>query len=279
MNRFLSRLVLAVMQARASRANWIRYYRFMHTLQDSIVTLNCGALPLSERDQIDLVSVAFDNVPVVAHQIRLIQKYLQDPHVFTVGDNSSDPQKRDALLALCEQHKVCYLRLPPNPYTGVDASVSHGAALNWLYHQYIRKRSARYFGFIDHDVFPIRPTRLIPEISVRGVYGHIQERGNRWYLWAGFCFFGRDAVRDVDLDFLPCEGLDTGGGNWSRLYCRLNRVNLSSPSYECAKLREGSCRQADIYEMIGDWVHTLNASSWMAVPDKDDLVGALLSRF
>lgn len=279
MNRWSSRALLRAKGLLVYIVNRIRYYRFMHTRLDDLVRFNCTTLPLPGPDQIDLISVSFNNVHVVAHQIRLIQKYLQDPYVYTVADNSSDPHKRGAILQVCHEHGVSYMGLPSNPYTAVDASMSHGAALNWLYHQYIRNRSARYFGFIDHDVFPTRPTRLIPEIPVRGVYGHIQERGNRWYLWAGFCFFGRDAVHGLDLDFLPCEGLDAGGRNWSRLYCRRNLVNLSRPSYECAKLREGSCRQADFYEMIGDWVHTLNASYWMAVPDKDDLVDALLSKF
>ncbi len=56
-------------------------------------------------------------------------------------------------------------------------------------------------------------------------------------------------------------------------------ADLSRPSHAYGKFRDGNCPQADWYEIIDDWIHTFNASHWMAVPEKDHLVDALLNEY
>ena len=50
----------------------------------------------------------------------------------------------------------------------------------------------------------------------------------RWFLWAGYCTFRYDAVKDKPLDFGQdwFVGLDTGGANWDVLYRHVDRAAL-----------------------------------------------------
>jgi len=251
--------------------------KFMSTPFESVVKSGCNDDKLARLDQIDIVSIAYNNDKVIAHQIRLIRKYLVDPWCYTVADNSSDPHFRDSIAALCKQQGISYVGLPANSFR--NPSMSHGSALNWIYHRYIKKRSAQFFGFIDHDIYPIRPTRIIPHLLGKSAYGHFQKRGHRWYLWPGFSFFERSATENVELNFLPILGLDTGGGNYSVFYSQLKANDLVHPFHTYGRLREGDCHQSASYECIGDWLHTFNGSYWIPVPGKEDLIAELLAKY
>lgn len=243
--------------------------------------INCDTdqWPISDLDVIDIVTVAFNNEQVVEEQIRLLNKYLRDNFHYTVADNSPDPDKRRKIKDICLKRGVSYFTLPPNPFTGNASSHSHGLALNWVYHNYITRRKAVFFGFIDHDIFPVRPTQIAPFLEPSPVFGLIQSRKEMWYLWPGFCFFRRDFLDGKNLDFLPGNGCDTGGGNWDSLYCLLDQHQVASLRHEYGNLRDGSDPQADLYEIIGDWVHTFNASNWKKVAPKDSIVKEFLAKY
>jgi hypothetical protein len=169
--------------------------------------------------------------------------------------------------------------LPPNPFTGLDPSLSHGLALNFVYEKYLAPRGLEFLGFLDHDIFPTAPTRVIELLERAPVFGRPQVRGSRWYLWPGFCFFRREYLRGKTVDFRPGEGCDTGGKNWKSLYAGLAIGDLPPVRAESGNLRDGDDWQADMYEKIGDWVHTINASRWKDGAPKDDLVRAFLEQF
>jgi hypothetical protein len=138
--------------------------------------INCADRPVGP-DEIDLVSVAFNNEQVIDQQSRLLRKYLLDPFCYTVADNSSDPEKR-------------------------------------------RKVREQYLQ--------VKKTDFRPVFSYRHFY-------------------------------------DTGARNWRSIYSQINRDEIAAPRFETGRLREGEIRQSDTYEIIGDWIHTLNASNWMTV--------------
>ena len=154
----------------------------------------------------------------------------------------------------------------------------HGAALNWICRKHFAARRLPHFGFLDHDIFPCRPTSIVASLSRAGLFGRIDERGERWYFWPGFCFFSRHRVRVRELDFLPRRGLDTGGGNWQRLCRHVDRSTLPRVEATLEPLREGGDKQADMAERLGDWLHTINASEWRAADGKMALVERLLER-
>lgn len=233
-----------------------RTHSFKNTLHN-----NCDNLPVKERNHLDIVTVAFNNPTLIETQINLIQKNLVGLYSYIVADNSTRKESALEIQNICHSKKVGYIKLPQNPWS--QANLSHGIALNWIYHNFIKPRKAEYFGFIDHDIFPTEKISIVDKFSSTvNLYGHLQERtGNYlkpWYLWAGFCFFRLETVYTKHLNFSSVVvtsfrdlvGLDTGGGNWEPLYSQTNKkdIVLAIPS-----IKNG-------VEYLDSWIHLGKAS-------------------
>lgn len=221
-----------------------------------------------------LFSVAYDAPAAVRQQVRLLDKYLDDPFVLTIVDNSRDREARHALSSLCAAASVNYVALARNPHS--EPSRSHGAALNWAYRRIVAPQGLRYFGFLDHDVQPGRHTSVLPGLKECGLMGPTQERGSSWYLWPGLCFFSADVLDERGLDFMPRPGLDTGGGNWELLCSRLPRDLVPPLALSSGMAIDGVTGERLTYEVFGDWIHTGNASQWRPTPGRDALVERFL---
>src|SRR4029079_437612 len=140
-----------------------------------------------------IASIAFNAPWTIGWQLRFVTRYL-DNATFLVADNSTDPQARASIAALCAQAGVVCLQLPENPYQGRRyASRSHGLALNWIYRNVIRELRPAAWGFFDHDLF--RTRRFDPLERLRGqpFYGDLESRPGGSYLWPGFCLFAHGA--------------------------------------------------------------------------------------
>lgn len=164
-----------------------------------------------------LVTIAYRDPQVTAWQAPLIRHYLpQALHV--IADNTPDEQEADAIKAHAERAGAHYLRLPRNPWH--SGSRSHGIAMNWMWRNVLRPGEPRYFGFLDHDLFPTTRDDPFPLLGRQPFHGYLRHAGDRWFLWAGYCFFRFDVVRSLPLDFGQdwFIGLDTGGANWNVLY-------------------------------------------------------------
>ena len=225
---------------------------------------------------LDLATISFNNPLVVHYQAKLLRKYLRDRYAYTVFDNSPPGPRRQTIRECCARDGIDYVELPHNPFAG-NPSKDHGAALNWVCRRHFAARALPYLGFLDHDIFPCRATSIVDRLKGRGMFGRIDERGDRWYLWPGFCFFSRTAIRPERLNFLPIPGLDTGGGNWTKIYARTDRSSLPPVETTLENLREGGDKQSDMIERVDDWLHTINASEWKASNGKMRLVERLLS--
>ena len=146
-----------------------------------------------------------------------------------------------------------------------------------------------YFGFLDHDVFPIRPTTLIDKIEEAGFYGIGQRHPatGHLYLWPGFCFFSREWLAGRPLDFSGIRDGDkrndgdTGSANWPLFVDEdWESMYKITHSYGVIRKPDGYGLQSFGYEMFGDWLHFSNASHWMKVPDpegRDEALFALLA--
>src|SRR5688572_25646559 len=154
----------------------------------------------ADKNYVDIVSVAFNNEQVVGHQQRLLKKYFKDPFKHTIIDNSTSSERSMLIRQICKAENIGYIKLHSNLTSGSD---SHGMALNWAYRNFLKERDAVYFGFIDHDIYPVANTDVIGKLNKQPFYGLKQTRGDIWYLWAGFCFFIRDHVKDKKIDFMP----------------------------------------------------------------------------
>jgi hypothetical protein len=233
-----------------------------------------------ETVALDLVTVACNNSLVVSEQIRLLRANLRDQFAYTVIDNSPDRSLQAEIESICRRENVPYIRLPRTPSSAYDPSCSHGRALNWAVTNYLRPRSVRRFGFLDHDVFPVRPTSLLSHLQDQPVWGLLQTRGERWYLWPGLCVFDAAWLGDRRLDFMPGSGFDVGGRLYDLMRDSLSQQSLEWPTLAHERLREGGdILQKHLYQRIDDWIHTVNASGWMPVEGKDQPVADLLSQF
>ncbi len=239
---------------------------------------------------IDLVSVGFNNPEVIERQIKLLKKNLKDKYVLLIADNSNDPGKRKKIKEICQKYNTGYISLPENPFSKKPSlgNLSHGSALNWVYRNYIQKRPGRYFGFLDHDVFPYRKTKLLKYFRKLPVFGIKQSRTSTWYLWAGFCFFDKHFIANKPLNFLSVkygnELLDTGGGNWKPLYSRVDPNKLPLFKHRYLNLTGGNIAQHDMVEFFGDWIHLFNASNWYTMDyskkiKRDLLIANLIKKY
>lgn len=223
----------------------------------------------------ELISIAFNNVDIIKNQVAYLRKNLKDKYHLTIADNSSNNVTRGEIKSFCRSKSISYLPLPRPLLNFNDPSFSHGAALNWIYKYHLKDLNVKYFGFIDHDISPMRPTKITLNLEKNSYWGLIQERGDRWYLWAGFCFYRKEVFEKYEPNFLPSDGLDTGGGNWFRIYSKNTLPNnLKLDHYYIRRSDFKKVNSFDeikikmllsknqIYEMIGDWRHTFGGSGW-----------------
>jgi hypothetical protein len=229
----------------------------------------------------ELISVTYNNAELVKHQFSLLKKHFKGNFNFLIADNSSDSNIRKEISDYCKRTNISYVSLPLNPYK--TGSQSHAAALNWVLKNYILERKPAYFGFIDHDIFPIEPFSIEEILKKQPVYGLLQQREQLWYLWAGFCFFNFNSFDCAQMDFMPGTvngiNLDTGGKNWNLVYSNINRDSIEFPLQTYKNLRAGDVAQSDKLEIIGKWVHSFNGSYWMKVDKKEDLLEKYLKQY
>lgn len=257
---------------------YINFFTFLFKLKKLKHTIHFNfseTIEPQDNPNIDIVTIAFNNETWIEYQIKLIRKYITDSHVtFIVADNSSIPQKRQAIRALCEKYAVGYISVPRNmiaKYPG--GSYAHGTTLNWVYYNIIRVRKPHIFGFLDHDLFPITPISIQEKLGDNVFYG--STRGEHyWWLWAGLCFFSFDKVKTLPLNFIPyIEGktyLDTGGANYPILYKNYDLQELHLPMCRNVRITEGSKYHSDYIQMIGDcWLHLINGSNWNGISNEE----------
>ena len=214
---------------------------------------------------IALATIAYNHPRLISEQIRLIGKNLYDRHELVVFDASSSEKESVAIRGICEAHETRVVRLDMH---------THHEALN-LAAMWLRAAEAPYIGFLDHDIFPIRPTSLRDLIEGAGFYGVGQRHPatGHLYLWPGFCFFSREWLAGRPLDF---SGLrdgdrrndgDTGSGLWP-LFTDEDWEKLFRVPHFHRPIRKPDAYglQSWGYEVIGDWLHFSNASMWMKVP-------------
>lgn len=194
----------------------------------NIVLNNCNFL---------IMVIAFNTSELIKLQHKELKKHLKEGFDYLVVDNSSDKNTSQDLYRFCKSENISYVKVPKNPLTGIRASGSHGVALNWCYKNIIQKYKPRFFGFLDHDVFPIKETILTEKIT-SGFYGIIRERKEPfWYLWPGFSFFEYEKIQNFKVNFFPYHAgengeifLDTGGSNYNSIYKKIGKESIRRAS-------------------------------------------------
>ena len=241
-----------------------------------------------KKDSIDIVAIAFNNIKTIEYQIKLLKKNLTDAHTYIVADNSTDLAIRQAIFELCTRHDVMYVSVPKNSY---KRNHSHSSAIHWTYKNVLRKRNSQYFGFIDHDIFPLEPCSIIDRM-VNGIYGRVTAAyapddsaaevtidQPYWSLWAGFFFMESKLLSGFNanqIDFKPktmANGLrlDTGGGLWDSILKNIPYPGeLAKYSYARFRETQDGNVHTDFYERLDEWLHIGNLSNWYTTPNLEE---------
>jgi hypothetical protein len=200
--------------------------------------------------------IAFEQPWALNWLLQMANRNLSDATVL-VFDNSRNAPKRSEIEQVCKQNSAPYLALPPNPTRHVNRS--HGMAMTWVYHNVVRAIKPRIFGFIDHDLIPVRKASVADKLADQPVYGLLNEgKFGFWYLWAGYCFFDYAGTKDKPINFLYdfSRDLDTGGRNWSSLYRDLDRRQLRVASVENVSMKVASIEKQRMVQFVDrNWLH------------------------
>ena len=203
-----------------------------------------------------MVTIAFNDPEILGRQIRAVRAFVPGP-VHIVADNSSNPARAAEIETLCRAEGVAYLRLPRNPWGPRSPSRSHGAALNWVWRRLIKPARPAAFGFLDHDIAPLAPDDPFAALERQPVAGDKRWTNDRWFLWAGYCFFRIEVFDTIEADFgqdWPIS-LDTGGGNWRALYSRLDPDQILQRPIENVGVFSGGPTPDCFFERRGVWLH------------------------
>jgi len=200
--------------------------------------------------------IAFEQPWAVNWLSRMANRNLSDATVL-VFDNSRNESKRLELEQVCKINRTPYLALPANRTRHVNRS--HGMAMTWVYHNVVRAINPRIFGFIDHDLIPVRKVTIADKMTGQPVYGQIlQGRFSFWSLWAGYCFFDYAATKGKSINFLYdfSRDLDTGGRNWESVYRHLDRRQLRASTFDRVSMKVPSVREPRLAQFIDQhWLH------------------------
>lgn len=254
---------------------WLRFNpppNRKHWLRDRLRTLRFLGSPASEsmlfgreRALSDAViaSIAFNRPDMIEWQAHLVQRHLAEKDGYVVFNNSSRDDARLAIRELCLRLEVPYVGLPRNR---MFVSASHGLALNWVARNFVAGFGPSLFGFVDHDIFPTAAFSVREKLQGKLLYGRKRTdtptpRG--WFLWPGFCFFD-GSVPARRLDFSPSYRfhMDSGGGNWPRLYRSVDPQKVRFAEKRWLRFGGGRDEFSDYFMFVDGWLHAGNASHW-----------------
>ena len=199
--------------------------------------------------------VAFEQPVVIEWLLEFSRNRLTDV-VLLVFDNSRHSDNRERIRTLCLASDVPYLALPSIHIRHPNRS--HGLAMTWIYRHLITKLEPAWFGFLDHDMIPVRPIGLNARLDSQDCYGLLNDGHGCWNLWAGYCFFAFSKVANLPMNFLYdfSRGLDTGGRNWDCLYRTLDRSRLAFARSRNVEVSFDGRQPAGTVLLIDDsWFH------------------------
>ena len=176
---------------------------------------------IPEKSSAVVFSIAFNKRVCVEVMIESWNLHARNTDLVIV-DNSSKPQAREEIEALCAINNIPYIGLPKNPEWNQNRS--HALSMNWVYYNLVLNWKPQFFGFLDHDCFPFALFDLSETMEKFDLFGNKRfpksRKFNQWNLWAGFCFYRLCRIQKININFTHSIelNLDTGGGNYNSLY-------------------------------------------------------------
>lgn len=228
-------------------------------------------LPPARPFETDIYIVSYKNPDLISYQIRMLSRFFRSPHAIIIVDNNCG-EHGDATLQvreICERENVQYLEAPDNWYQHhFDGTQKLGTTLSFLFHNVIKYRKPKWFGFLDHDCFLFKKTTIDDLCWKNKMYGRLsmasKNIGTPWCLHVVANFFEFESVKHLPLDFRASGAykLDTGGANFRMLFADKNmedyRLTEELIPYPEGVADEG--RQT-FYEIIDSrWFHIGNST-------------------
>jgi hypothetical protein len=233
-----------------------------------------------DATKLHLFCIVYNDITFLPDIISKVRTNTIDQTEIWIVDNSNNHIVSHSLQQIAATSSIQYIQLPHNPYSGnnqlgaltfiynalvkkqYNGSNSHGIAIDWICQNLIEPSNIQYYGFIDHDIIPLKTIDILGKLKNAPFYGRKQTINGLAYLWPGFCFFNRAFVKPSALHFLPNEGADTGSGNASYLKNHHSFNDFIGAGYRKEKILEGDDLQDHYIEYIDDWLHVINASNW-----------------
>lgn len=247
------------------------FLRYIYYFQNKILSVpfesclhfNCENHPLpAENNDLDIVTITFNNPSALELQVKLLRKHFKGiSYSFHVADNSTDVVESQKIEHLCRTQNIGYFRLPKNKELDKRGSYAHGAALNWVYYRFLKARNAKYFGFLDHDIFPTTDLNFKEKIASNHFYGRLRiDPVGFYYLWPGISFWESSTLSEPDVNFLPCKMgkiyLDTGGSLYPVFFEKIPQKEIRMPLFYRVPLSEIGYTGSDYVDFFDDcWFH------------------------
>ena len=242
-----------------------------------------------------IITIAYNHVKLIEKQIELVKRFgRDDDYRHVIVDNSPKRRVRKQIKQICAREGVDYVCVPRYidkliSHKLFGNGLSHGAAINWMFYHVLKYNQPESFALLDHDVLPLKDFSLRELLHSRDFYGVERNKGIGWYLWPGWSIFRYNIVEKCKPNFLPefVDGtyLDSGGGNYERLYSKYSLDTISFPKVVTKRVRktEGLSRNDEIYhgdclQYIGHtWLHIINGSNCAHIPGKEKYVEYVLN--
>ena len=202
------------------------------------------------------IVVAFEQPWALDWLLKMAKKNFRKTSIL-VFDNSRSSAMKSKIKLACIKNKTYYFPLPK--YRTYHVNRSHGMALCWIYSNVVKMIQPKIFGFIDHDLIPIKQIDFNKIIRDQPFYG--RKTGNKegfWSLWAGYSLFNFKYLIDKKVNFLYdfSKGLDTGGRNWNPLYENYPKKKLSFASLYSKTIFLPKFKNGMEVQFIDDkWLH------------------------
>lgn len=220
----------------------IQRWRYYH----SYFKKPCEIVNEKKPKEFEIYTVAFNNNKVIDYQIKFMKKHFKDEHQHIIVDNSSNKEISREIREICINNDTMYIRLPKNT---LFSSQNHALALNYLRKNIISQRiEIKYFWFLDHDIFPIKDTYILPFLKKQKMYWYLLDKEkleyarNAWTIRPWFCFFDKSISKKFDFrpakSILPLYALDTWWKNYRLIFKNFDKNKLEFASKDLIWVRE-----------------------------------------
>ncbi len=246
-------------------------------------------------DDFLIITIAFNNVELIAQQIESIKKHLTDScYRHVIVDNSSDKNKRNQIMEVCQAQNIEYKEVPYSLSLKFCHwislfSMSHGIALNWAYYNVISPRSPKYFALLDHDILPVKSCSFSSAIGDTDFYGVKRVRNGGWYIWPGWGVYKFQVFASGKVNFLPFFNkhvfFDTGGSNYKNIYAHYELQKIKFPMVKFHRLKttndlhtDDAIYHSDYIQSIDNaWIHLINGSNYYQIQGKEQTIKNIIN--